>query len=100
MQTKGGKCFPGPAGLCALHLDNMNSSSVSVSWDSAFGEFDFHKVTVANTSVTKTLTVAKEERVAVVTGLVDGCSYNVSAARVRGVTAGSAAFLTVTTGRP
>ncbi|XP_035858941.1 phosphatidylinositol phosphatase PTPRQ isoform X2 [Sander lucioperca] len=86
-----------PAGLCALHLDNMNSSSVSVSWDSAFGEFDFHKVTVANTSVTKTLTVAKEERVAVVTGLVDGCSYNVSAARVRGVTAGSAAFLTVTT---
>ena len=103
MQTKGGKlqkCFPGPAGLCGLHLDNMNSSSVSVSWDSAFGEFDFHKVTVANTSVTNTLTVAKEERVAVVTGLVDGCSYNVSAERVRGVTAGSAAFLTVTTGRP
>ncbi|XP_078113021.1 phosphatidylinositol phosphatase PTPRQ [Sander vitreus] len=86
-----------PAGLCALHLDNMNSSSVSVSWDSAFGEFDFHKVTVANTSVTKTLTLNKDERVAVVTGLVDGCSYNVSAARVRGVTAGSAAFLTVTT---
>ncbi|XP_039664458.1 phosphatidylinositol phosphatase PTPRQ isoform X3 [Perca fluviatilis] len=86
-----------PAGLCGLHLDNMNSSSVSVSWDSAFGEFDFHKVTVANTSVTNTLTVAKEERVAVVTGLVDGCSYNVSAERVRGVTAGSAAFLTVTT---
>ncbi|XP_032379548.1 phosphatidylinositol phosphatase PTPRQ isoform X1 [Etheostoma spectabile] len=86
-----------PAGICALHLDNMNSSSVSVSWDSAFGEFDFHKVTVANTSITNTLTVAKEERVAVVTGLVDGCSYNMSAERVRGVTAGSAAFLTVTT---
>ncbi|XP_028441228.1 phosphatidylinositol phosphatase PTPRQ isoform X2 [Perca flavescens] len=86
-----------PAGLCGLHLDNMNSSSVSVSWDSAFGGFDFHKVTVANTSVTNTLTVAKEERVAVVTGLVAGCSYNVSAERVRGVTAGSAAFLTVTT---
>ncbi|XP_049430343.1 phosphatidylinositol phosphatase PTPRQ isoform X2 [Epinephelus fuscoguttatus] len=88
-----------PAGLCALHLDNMNSSSVSVSWDSAFGEFDFHRVTVANASVTNTLTVPKEEWVAVVTGLVDGCSYNVSAERVRGMTAGSAASLTVTTAR-
>ncbi|XP_031716794.1 phosphatidylinositol phosphatase PTPRQ [Anarrhichthys ocellatus] len=87
-----------PAGLCALHLGHMNSSSVSVSWDSAFGEFDFHRVTVANTSGTTTHTVPKEEQVAVVTGLVDGCSYNVSAERVRGVTAGSAAFLTVTTG--
>ncbi|XP_070763484.1 phosphatidylinositol phosphatase PTPRQ [Enoplosus armatus] len=86
-----------PAGLCALHLGNMNSSSVTVSWDSAFGEFDFHRVSVANTSVTNALTVPKEERVAVVTGLVDGCSYNVSAERVRGVTAGSAASLTVTT---
>ncbi|XP_069567271.1 phosphatidylinositol phosphatase PTPRQ [Brachyistius frenatus] len=86
-----------PAGLCALHLVNVNSSSVSVSWDSAPGQFDFHRVTVANTSVTNTLTIPKEERVAVVTGLLDGCSYNVSAERVRGVTAGNAAFLTVTT---
>ncbi|XP_076588486.1 phosphatidylinositol phosphatase PTPRQ [Chaetodon auriga] len=86
-----------PAGLCALHLAGVNSSSVSVSWDSAFGEFDFHRVTVTNTSVTTTLTIPKEEQVAVVTGLVDGCSYNVSAERVRGVTAGSTAFLTVTT---
>ncbi|XP_063754724.1 phosphatidylinositol phosphatase PTPRQ [Eleginops maclovinus] len=86
-----------PAGLCALHVENMNSSSVSVSWDSAVGEFDFHRVTVANTSVTNTLTVPREKRVAVVTGLAAGCSYNVSAERVRGVTAGSAAFLIVTT---
>ncbi|KAM9854760.1 phosphatidylinositol phosphatase PTPRQ [Aulostomus maculatus] len=86
-----------PAGLCALHLDHVNTSSVSVSWDSAFGEFDFHRVTVANISVTKTLIIPKGERVAVVTGLLDGCSYNVSAERVRGVTAGSAAFMTVTT---
>lgn len=77
----------------------MNSSSVSVSWDSAIGEFDFHRVTVANNSVTTTFTIPKEERVAVVTGLVDGCSYNVSAERVRGLKAGSAASLTVTTGR-
>lgn len=54
---------------------------------------------MANTSVTNTLVVPKEERVAVVTGLADGCTYNVSAARVRGVTAGTAASLTVTTGR-
>ncbi|XP_056272982.1 phosphatidylinositol phosphatase PTPRQ [Pseudoliparis swirei] len=86
-----------PAGLCALHLGHVNSSSVSVSWDSAFGEFDFHRVSVANTSGTNTHTVPKEERVAVVTGLVDGCSYNVSAERVRGVTVGRAASLTVTT---
>ncbi|XP_070686459.1 phosphatidylinositol phosphatase PTPRQ [Pempheris klunzingeri] len=86
-----------PAGLCALRLGDINSSFVSVNWDSAFGEFDFHRVTVANTSVAITLTIPKEERVAIVTGLLDGCSYNVSAERVRGVTAGSAAFLTVTT---
>ncbi|XP_078139181.1 phosphatidylinositol phosphatase PTPRQ [Centroberyx gerrardi] len=86
-----------PAGLCALHLLSVNSSSATVSWDSALGEFDFHRVTVANASVTHTLTVPKEERLAMVTGLVAGCSYNVSAERVRGVLAGSAAFLTVTT---
>lgn len=91
--------FSVPAGLCSLRLANMNSSSVSVSWDSAYGEFDFHRVTVSNTSATNTLTIPKEERVAVVTGLVDGCSYNVSAERVRGMTVGSAASLSVTTGR-
>ncbi|XP_054864399.1 phosphatidylinositol phosphatase PTPRQ isoform X2 [Amphiprion ocellaris] len=86
-----------PAGLCGLHLDNVNSSSVCVSWDRALGEFDFHRVNVTNTSVTNTITIPKEERVAVVTGLLDGCSYNVSAERVRGETTGVAAFLTVTT---
>ncbi|XP_042351374.1 phosphatidylinositol phosphatase PTPRQ [Plectropomus leopardus] len=86
-----------PAGLCALRLDSINSSAVSVSWDGAIGEFDFHRVSVANTSVTNTLIVPKEERVAVVTGLLDGCSYNLSAERVRGVTVGSAASLTITT---
>jgi len=88
-----------PAGLCALHLENRNSSSVTVSWDSAPGEFNFHRITVTNASVTNTLIIPKEERVAVVTGLLDGCSYNVSTERVRGLTAGKAAFLIVTTGR-
>ncbi|XP_029991434.1 phosphatidylinositol phosphatase PTPRQ [Sphaeramia orbicularis] len=86
-----------PAGICGLHLGFINSSSFSVNWDKAIGEFDFHRVTVANTSVTHKLIIPKEEQVAVVTGLLDGCSYNVSAERVRGATTGSAAFLTVTT---
>ncbi|XP_068168501.1 phosphatidylinositol phosphatase PTPRQ isoform X2 [Antennarius striatus] len=86
-----------PAGLNTLRLTDMNTSSVSVRWDNAPGEFDFHRVTVANTSVTNVFTIPKEEQVAVVTGLADGCSYNVSAERVRGVTPGSAAFLAVTT---
>lgn len=92
-------CLPVPAGLCSLHLVDVNSSSVSVSWDDAHGEFDFYRVTVANNSVTRALIIPKEELVAVVTGLVEGCSYNVSAERVRGVTAGSGASLSVFTGR-
>ncbi|KAM7414498.1 hypothetical protein PAMA_019354 [Pampus argenteus] len=87
-----------PAGLCALHLRDVNISSVSVSWDSAFGEFDFHRVTVANTSFKNTLTIPKEEQVAVVTGLVDGCSYNVRAERadVISVSPGTQYTVTVT----
>lgn len=88
-----------PAGLCPLRLADVTSSSFSVSWDSAYGEFDFHRVTVTNTSVTNTLVIPKKERVAVVTGLVEGCTYNVSVERVRGGTAGSAASLRFSTGR-
>lgn len=70
-----------------------------VSWSSAPGEFDFHRVTVSNSSFRKTLIVPKEEQVASVSGLLDGCSYNVSTERAKGLMAGNAAFLTVTTGR-
>ncbi|KAF7670338.1 hypothetical protein LDENG_00018780 [Lucifuga dentata] len=66
----------------------MNSSSFSVSWDNAVGESDFHRVTVANNVITQMLTIPKEKRVAVVTGLMDGCSYNVSAERERGCDSG------------
>lgn len=85
--------------MCGFHLTFINSSSFSVKWDKAIGEFEFHRITVANTLVTRELIVPKEEQVAIVTGLLDGCSYNVTAERVRGATAGSPAFLTVTTGR-
>lgn len=87
-----------PAGFCSLHLVHINATSIIVSWDGASGEFDSHRLTLSSASVKRTLTVAKEERVAVFTGLLDGCTYNVSAERVRGLTAGSAAFLTATTG--
>lgn len=80
-------------------MAHVNTTSMTVSWDGASGEFDFHRLTLANASVERTLAVAKEERVAVFTGLLDGCTYNVSAERVRGLTAGNAAFLTATTGR-
>nr|XP_004553306.2 phosphatidylinositol phosphatase PTPRQ isoform X5 [Maylandia zebra] len=86
-----------PAGIHHLYLDHLTSSSASVSWDSTHGEFDFHRVTVTNTLVTSTLTIPKEKQVAVVTGLLGGCSYNVTVERVKGVTAGRSAFLTVTT---
>ncbi|XP_039470944.1 phosphatidylinositol phosphatase PTPRQ isoform X5 [Oreochromis aureus] len=86
-----------PAGLHHLYLDHLTSSSASVSWDSAHGEFDFHRVNVTNTLVTTTLTIPKEKQVAVVTGLLGGCSYNVTVERVKGVTAGRSAFLSVTT---
>ncbi|KAM4618263.1 phosphatidylinositol phosphatase PTPRQ [Polymixia lowei] len=86
-----------PAGICALRLLSVNSSSATVSWENAFGQFDFHRLTLANALALRTLTVPKEERVAVVTGLRDGCSYNVSVERARGAVTGSAAFLTVTT---
>lgn len=96
---KNQNCVSGPAGLHGLYLDHVTSSSASVSWDGARGEFDFHRVNVTNTSVVTTLTIPKERRVAVVTGLLGGCSYNVSVERVKGVTAGRPAFLTVTTGK-
>ncbi|KAM9377392.1 phosphatidylinositol phosphatase PTPRQ [Pholidichthys leucotaenia] len=86
-----------PAELQTLNLSQVNSSSFSVSWDTAHGQFDFHRVTVTNTSITTTLIIPKEEQFAVVTGLLDGCSYNVTVERVRGGTAGNAGFLTVTT---
>ncbi|XP_055078550.1 phosphatidylinositol phosphatase PTPRQ [Periophthalmus magnuspinnatus] len=86
-----------PAGVCGLHLDYINSSSVSIRWDNAAGDFDFHRVTVANASVTSTWSTLKEEPVAMVAGLQDGCTYNLSVERVRGAHVGRAASLTVST---
>lgn len=66
--------------------------------DAAIGQFDFHRVTVGNGSQTHTIEVSKERQVATVTGLRDGCMYNMSVERIRRGEAGTAASLTVTTG--
>ncbi|KAM6960599.1 phosphatidylinositol phosphatase PTPRQ [Aplochiton taeniatus] len=85
-----------PAGVHSLSLLHLNSSSAAVSWEPAAGPFDHHAVTVTGGSDARSLRVPKEEREATVTGLADGCGYNVSVARVRGGLAGSAASLRVT----
>lgn len=87
-----------PVGMCPLRLADVTPSSFSVTWDGADGGFDFHRVTVANSSATSALVIPKEERVAVVTGLAEGCAYNVTVERVRGAAAGSGASLRVSTG--
>ncbi|CAG13065.1 unnamed protein product [Tetraodon nigroviridis] len=60
----------------------VTSSSFSVTWDSAHGGFDFHRVTVTNASVTTAVVIPRKERVAVVTGLVEGCTYNADVVNV------------------
>uniref|UniRef100_A0AAV2KQG5 Fibronectin type-III domain-containing protein n=1 Tax=Knipowitschia caucasica TaxID=637954 RepID=A0AAV2KQG5_KNICA len=59
-----------PAGVCGLRLDRINASSVTIIWDNASGNFDFYRVTVVNASVTSTFRIPKEERVAMVAGLM------------------------------
>ncbi|XP_071272815.1 phosphatidylinositol phosphatase PTPRQ [Salvelinus alpinus] len=86
-----------PAGVCSLSLLYVNSSCAVVRWDAAIGQFDFHRVTVGNGSQTHTIEVSKERQVATVTGLRDGCMYNMSVERIRRGEAGTAASLTVTT---
>ncbi|XP_031657888.1 phosphatidylinositol phosphatase PTPRQ isoform X1 [Oncorhynchus kisutch] len=86
-----------PAGVCSLSLLYVNSSCAVVRWDAAFGQFDFHRVTVGNGSQAHTIEVSKERQVATVTGLRDGCMYNMSVERIRRGEAGTAASLTVTT---
>ncbi|KAJ8003131.1 hypothetical protein DPEC_G00166190 [Dallia pectoralis] len=87
-----------PARVCSLFLSYVNSSCAMVRWDAAIGQFDFHMVTVDNGSHTHTLKVSSEMQVATVTGLKDGCSYNISVKRIRQRVAGAAASLTITTG--
>nr|XP_023996551.1 phosphatidylinositol phosphatase PTPRQ-like [Salvelinus alpinus] len=86
-----------PAGVCSLSLLYVNTSCAVVRWDAAIGQFDFHRVTVGNGSQTHTIEVSKERQVATVTGLRDGCMYNMSVERIRRGEAGTAASLTVTT---
>ncbi|KAJ8402413.1 hypothetical protein AAFF_G00369020 [Aldrovandia affinis] len=87
-----------PARVCSLSLTHVNSSSAGVVWEPAAGPFDHYRLTVANASVERELNVSRENLAYAVSGLQDGCTYNVTVDRVRSGVRGVAASLTVTTG--
>ncbi|KAL7870971.1 hypothetical protein SRHO_G00084680 [Serrasalmus rhombeus] len=86
-----------PAGLCSLTLSHINSSSATLVWDTAAGQFDFHKVMVSNTSHNWTFNVSTHTQEYMLSGLRDGCSYNATVERVRNTIRGTAATLTIHT---
>ncbi|KAL6478813.1 hypothetical protein MHYP_G00122460 [Metynnis hypsauchen] len=87
-----------PAGLCSLILSHINSSSATLVWDTAAGQFDFHKVMVSNTSHNWTFNVSTHTQEYMLSGLRDGCSYNatVERANVSSVSPGTSYTVTVT----
>ncbi|KAJ8245394.1 hypothetical protein GJAV_G00270280 [Gymnothorax javanicus] len=86
-----------PPRLCRLSLTKVNTSSVGLAWDAAAGLFDHYRLTVANASATQEVFLPPEALSYTVSGLQDGCSYNLTMERVRGTVTGRAALLTVTT---
>ncbi|XP_036441297.1 phosphatidylinositol phosphatase PTPRQ [Colossoma macropomum] len=86
-----------PAGLCSLTLSHINSSSATLVWDTAAGQFDFHKVTVSNISHHWTFNVSTHTQEYTLSSLRDGCSYNATVERVRNALRGAAATLTIHT---
>ncbi|KAJ8332433.1 hypothetical protein SKAU_G00426060 [Synaphobranchus kaupii] len=86
-----------PARLCCLSLMHLNSSSVGLVWEPAPGMFDHYRLTVVNASALQEVTLPRESLSYTVSGLQDGCTYNLTMDRVRGMVKGTAAFLTVTT---
>ncbi|XP_053355831.1 phosphatidylinositol phosphatase PTPRQ [Clarias gariepinus] len=89
--------FTSPAGVCAISLLHVNSSSVTLAWDIGVGHFDFHRVTVSNDSHRWMYSTSTDTQEQTVSGLQDGCSYNVTVERVRKTQSGEAATLTVHT---
>ncbi|XP_049339571.1 phosphatidylinositol phosphatase PTPRQ isoform X4 [Astyanax mexicanus] len=86
-----------PAGVCSLSLSHTNSSSATLLWDSAAGQFDFHQVTVRNSSHHWVLNVSNYTQEYTLSGLRDGCSYNATVERVRRTLSGATASLTINT---
>ncbi|XP_046721007.1 phosphatidylinositol phosphatase PTPRQ-like isoform X2 [Silurus meridionalis] len=86
-----------PAGVCSLTLSQSNSSSFTVTWDVAFGHFDFHRVKVSDRVRRWAYDVNAEAREYTASSLRDGCSYNATVERVRNMQTGKAASLTVHT---
>ncbi|KAI4902613.1 hypothetical protein NFI96_032935 [Prochilodus magdalenae] len=86
-----------PAGLCSLTVEHINSSSATLVWDPAAGQFDFHKVTVSNRSHHWTFNVSAHAQEYTLNDLRDGCSYNATVERVRNTLRGAAVTLTIHT---
>ncbi|XP_066541701.1 LOW QUALITY PROTEIN: phosphatidylinositol phosphatase PTPRQ [Hoplias malabaricus] len=86
-----------PARLCSLTVSHINSSSATLLWDTSAGHFDFHEVTVSNSSHHWTFRVSTHSKEYTLSGLRDGCSYNATVKRVRNTLKGAAASLTIHT---
>ncbi|KAF5893565.1 phosphatidylinositol phosphatase PTPRQ isoform X3, partial [Clarias magur] len=86
-----------PPGVCSISLSHFNSSSITLAWDVAVGHFDFHRVTVSDNSHRWMYNVSTDTQERTVSGLRDGCSYNVTVERVRKLQSGKQATLTVHT---
>ncbi|XP_018621246.2 phosphatidylinositol phosphatase PTPRQ-like isoform X2 [Scleropages formosus] len=87
----------GPARVCSLSLAHINVSSATVSWEAGVGQFDHYRLTVHNGSVGQVLTLSRESLGHTLSGLLDGCLYNITVDRVRNGVAGASAFLTFRT---
>ncbi|XP_048863793.1 LOW QUALITY PROTEIN: phosphatidylinositol phosphatase PTPRQ-like [Brienomyrus brachyistius] len=91
-----------PAPVCSLSLTRVDTSSASIAWESAAGQFDHYELSVSNASMSRTVHISKELLAFTVSGLLDGCSYNMTVDRVGNGVHGTPASLKVLTepGRP
>ncbi|XP_023666780.2 phosphatidylinositol phosphatase PTPRQ-like isoform X2 [Paramormyrops kingsleyae] len=91
-----------PAPVCSLSLTRVDTSSASIAWESAAGQFDHYELSVSNASSSRTVHISKEVLAYTVSGLLDGCSYSVTMDRVGNGVRGTPASLKVLTepGRP
>ncbi|KAL4659549.1 phosphatidylinositol phosphatase PTPRQ-like isoform X3 [Arapaima gigas] len=86
-----------PARVCSLSFTHINMSSATVSWETGRGQFDHYRLTVHNATATQEYTVSRESLNHTVSGLLDGCLYNITVGRVKNGVAGDAASLTIRT---
>ncbi|XP_061085824.1 phosphatidylinositol phosphatase PTPRQ [Conger conger] len=85
-----------PARVCCVSLMHVNSSSVGLAWEPAEGQFDHYRLTMTGASATREVTLPRESLSYTLSGLRDGCTYNLTVGRVSRAVRGAAARLTVT----